>query len=116
VSAVRNTARVRPGSRVAVFGCGGVGLNAVQGARLAGATRIVAIDLTEEKLDLARRFGATDVVHAGQEDPAGAIHRLMDGVDYAFEGAGREQTVQQAWLSLTWRRAAVVGPCPIGPQ
>jgi hypothetical protein len=81
VGAVRNTARVRPGSRVAVFGCGGVGLNAVQGARLAGATRIVAIDLTEEKLDLARRFGATDVVHAGQEDLAGAIHRLMDGVD-----------------------------------
>jgi hypothetical protein len=93
---VRNTARVRPGSRVAVFGCGGIGLNAVQGARLAGAARIVAIDLAEEKLDLARRFGATDVVHAGHEDPAATIRRLMGGVDYAFEAAGREQTAQQA--------------------
>ena len=113
VGAVRNTARVRPGSRVAVFGCGGIGLNAVQGARLAGAARIVAIDLTEEKLDLARRFGATDVVHAGQEDPAAAIGRLMGGVDYAFEAAGREQTVQQAWLSLdVGGEAVVVGLMP----
>ena len=98
VGAVRNTARVRPGSRVAVFGCGGIGLNAVQGARLAGAARIAAVDVTEEKLDLARRFGATDVVHAGQEDPAAAIRRLMDGADYAFEAAGREQTVRLAWV------------------
>ena len=115
VGAVRNTARVRPGSRVAVFGCGGVGLNAVQGARLAGAARIVAIDITEEKLDLARRFGATDVVHAGQEDPAGTIRRLMGGVDYAFEVAGREQTVQQAWSSLdVGGEAVVVGLMPHG--
>ncbi|HYA53752.1 MAG TPA: Zn-dependent alcohol dehydrogenase [Streptosporangiaceae bacterium] len=113
VGAVRNTARVRPGSRVAVFGCGGVGLNAVQGARLAGAARIVAIDLTGEKLGLARRFGATDVVHAGQEDPAGAIHRLMGGVDYAFEVAGREQAVQHAWSSLdVGGEAVVVGLMP----
>jgi Zn-dependent alcohol dehydrogenase len=100
VGAVRNTARVQPGSRVAVFGCGGVGLNVVQGARLAGAARIVAVDLTEEKLELARRFGATDVVHAGEEDPARTIRGLMDGADYAFEVTGREQTVQQAWSSL----------------
>jgi S-(hydroxymethyl)glutathione dehydrogenase/alcohol dehydrogenase len=113
VGAVRNTARVRPGSRVAVFGCGGVGLNAIQGARLAGASRIVAIDVTEEKLGLARRFGATDVVHAGQEDPAAAIHRLMGGVDYAFEVAGREQTVQHAWSSLdVGGEAVVVGLMP----
>jgi len=113
VGAVRNTARVRPGSRVAVFGCGGIGLNAVQGARLAGAARIVAVDITEEKLGLARRFGATDVVHAGQEDPAAAIGRLMGGADYAFEAAGREQTVQQAWLSLdVGGQAVVVGLMP----
>ena len=100
VGAVRNTARVRPGSRVAVFGCGGVGLNVIQGARLAGAARVVAIDLTEDKLELARRFGATDVIRAGEEDPARAIRRLLGGVDYAFEVAGREQAVQQAWSSL----------------
>ena len=86
--------RVRAGSgrgaRGAVFGCGGIGLNIVQGARLAGADRIVAVDLTEEKLDRARRFGATDVVHALPEDPAGTIHRIAGGVDYAFEAAGRE--------------------------
>ena len=108
VGAVRNTARVRPGSRVAVFGCGGIGLNGVQGARMAGAARIVAIDRTEEKLDLARRFGATDVVHAGEEDPAETIRRLMGGVDYAFEAVGREQTVQQAWSSLDVGGEAVV--------
>ena len=90
VGAVRNTAQVQPGSRVAVFGCGGVGLNVIQGARLAGAARVVAIDLTEDKLELARRFGATDVIRAGEEDPARAIRRLMGGVDYAFEVAGRE--------------------------
>jgi Zn-dependent alcohol dehydrogenase len=115
VGAVRNTARVRPGSRVAVFGCGGIGLNAVQGARLAGAARIAAVDVTEEKLDLARRFGATDVVHAGQEDPAAAIRRLMDGADYAFEAAGREQTVRLAWSSLdVGGEAVVVGLMPHG--
>jgi len=113
VGAVRNTARVRPGSRVAVFGCGGIGLNGVQGARMAGAARIVAIDRTEEKLDLARRFGATDVVHAGEEDPAETIRRLMGGVDYAFEAVGREQTVQQAWSSLdVGGEAVVVGLMP----
>jgi Zn-dependent alcohol dehydrogenase len=113
VGAVRNTARVQPGSRVAVFGCGGVGLNVVQGARLAGAARIVAIDLTEEKLELARRFGATDVIHAGEEDPARAIRRLMDGADYAFEIVGREQTIQQAWSSLdTGGEVVVVGLMP----
>jgi Zn-dependent alcohol dehydrogenase len=73
----------------------------------------VAIDLTEEKLGLARTFGATDVVHAGQEDPAGTIRRLMGGVDYAFEAAGREQTVQQAWSSLdVGGEAVVVGLMP----
>jgi Zn-dependent alcohol dehydrogenase len=113
VGAVRNTARVRAGSRVAVFGCGGIGLNVVQGARLAGAARIVAIDVTGEKLDRARRFGATDAVHAEQEDPAPAIRRLMGGVDYAFEAAGREQAVQQAWSSLdVGGEAVVVGLMP----
>jgi Zn-dependent alcohol dehydrogenase len=115
VGAVRNIARVRPGSRIAVFGCGGIGLNAVQGARLAGAARIVAIDVTEEKLTLARRFGATDVIHAGHEDPAATIHQLVGGVDYAFEAAGQERTIQQAWSSLdVGGEAVVVGLMPHG--
>lgn len=98
--AVMNTAKVRPGSRVAVFGCGGVGLNVVQGARIAGAQRIVAVDVTTDKLAVARRLGATDTVDASVGDPAEAVRDLAGGVDYAFEALGREQTVQQAWRSL----------------
>lgn len=98
--AVVNTAKVRPGSRVAVFGCGGVGLNVIQGARIAGAAEIVAVDVTEEKMDLATRVGATAVVNATEADPVAAIKDLVGGVDYAFEALGREETIQQAWRSL----------------
>jgi S-(hydroxymethyl)glutathione dehydrogenase / alcohol dehydrogenase len=98
--AVHNTAKVRPGSRVAVFGCGGIGLNVVQGARIAGAERIVAVDVGADKLELAGRLGATDVVHAGEQDPVAVIEELTGGVDHAFEALGREQTIQQAWGSL----------------
>jgi S-(hydroxymethyl)glutathione dehydrogenase/alcohol dehydrogenase len=106
--AVRNTAKVTPGSRVAVFGCGGIGLNAVQGARIAGAARIVAIDVREEKLALARRCGATDVVDARHDDPVASLTKLLGGVDFAFEALGREPTVQQAWASLDTGGTAVV--------
>ena len=100
VGAVLNTAKVPAGARVAVFGCGGVGLNIVQGARIAGAERIVAVDVTDDKLAVATRFGATDVVDARDVDPAQAIRDLAGGVDYAFEALGREETVRQAWRSL----------------
>src|SRR3954464_8242357 len=72
VGAVFNTAKVRPGASVAVFGCGGVGLNVIQGARIAGAGRIVAIDTMQAKLDMAKQFGATDVL-LGKEDPVKAL-------------------------------------------
>jgi S-(hydroxymethyl)glutathione dehydrogenase / alcohol dehydrogenase len=98
--AVVNTARVTPGSRVAVFGCGGVGQNVVQGARVAGAARIVAVDVVPEKLEVARRLGATDVIDARRDDPVAAVRELVGGVDYAFEASGRPETVQQAWRSL----------------
>ncbi len=98
--AVHNTAAVRPGSRVVVYGCGGVGLNIVQGARLAGAERIIAVDVNDEKLALARRLGATDVVDSRTDDPCAAVRDLVGGADYAFEALGRENTVQQAWGSL----------------
>ena len=107
--AVMNTAAVPPGARVAVFGCGGVGLNVVQGARLAGASRIVAVDVSAAKLATARRFGATDVVDATTDDPVAAIRELTGGgADFAFEALGREQTVQQAWNSLDVGGEAIV--------
>lgn len=95
--AVMNTAKVKAGSRVAVFGCGGVGLNIVQGARIAGAKTIIAIDVTEEKLELAKKVGATHVVNAATSDPVAEVKKICGGVDYAFEALGRESTIQQAW-------------------
>lgn len=95
-----NTAKVQAGSRVAVFGCGGVGLNILQGARIAGAERIIAVDLSDEKLELARKVGATDLINAKNVDPVIAIRELTGGVDYAFEALGKEETIAQAWLTV----------------
>jgi Zn-dependent alcohol dehydrogenase len=101
VGAVRNTARVQAGARVAVFGCGGVGLSVIQGARLAGAATIVAVDVQPDKLALAPALGATDVVDASRGDVAAAVRAASGGgVDHAFEAAGREDTIAQAWASL----------------
>lgn len=89
VGAVVNTARVMPGSSVAVVGLGGVGLNALLGARLAGAERIVAVDILDDKLALARQLGATDTFNASEEDAIESIREATrGGVDYAFEMAG----------------------------
>lgn len=97
VGAVVNTAGVRPGETVVVVGVGGVGLNVVSGARLAGAARIVAVDVRPEKLDLARRFGATDVVDASTTDPVMRVREVVDGgVDHAFEVVGSAATSLQA--------------------
>lgn len=106
--AVRHTAGVEPGSRVVVYGCGGVGLNIVQGARMAGAERIVAVDVREEKLSLARTVGATDTVNSRTDDPVAAVQDLIGGADYAFEALGREETIQQAWGSLAAGGQAVL--------
>jgi alcohol dehydrogenase len=98
VGAVVNTARVVPGQSVAVIGLGGVGLNAVLGARLAGARRIVALDLVEDKLALARELGATDVFDAGQPDCAQAVRdATVGGVDVALEMAGSVKAMELAW-------------------
>ncbi len=97
VGAVLNTAQVPVGATVAVVGCGGVGLAAIQGARLAYAKRILAVDVDDAKLDLALRCGATDVVNATRDDPVTAVQSITaGGVDHAFEAIGRPQTVQQA--------------------
>jgi len=115
--AVHNTARVAAGSRVAVYGCGGVGLNIVQGARLAGAAQIIAIDVSDAKLELARRLGATNTINARADNPVAAVHDLVGGADYAFEALGREETVQQAWASLDVRgQLVLVGLLPSGAR
>jgi S-(hydroxymethyl)glutathione dehydrogenase / alcohol dehydrogenase len=114
VGAVINTARVRPGDRVAVVGCGGVGLNVVQGARIAGASTIVAVDVVDEKLELARELGATAVVNASHGDPVASVHELVPGgVDHAFEALGRPATIETT-LALTGRggQAVLIGMAP----
>lgn len=117
VGSALHGAGVRPGDSVAVIGCGGVGLNVVQGARLAGATRIIAVDLGPAKLDLARRLGATDVVDAGDGDPVAAVLELTGGVDHAFDVVGRQATVAQAvGMIRAGRTAYVVGIPPVGEQ
>jgi NDMA-dependent alcohol dehydrogenase len=101
VGAVTNTAQVTPGSAVAVFGVGGVGLNVLQGAVLAGAGTIVAVDLSPAKLEFARQFGATHTVDASQQDAAKAIRELTEGrgADFAFEAIGRKKSIEQAYAA-----------------
>ncbi|MCC6143024.1 MAG: Zn-dependent alcohol dehydrogenase [Candidatus Hydrogenedentes bacterium] len=97
VGAALKTAQVKPGSTVAVFGAGGVGLSIIQGARIAGAARIFAVDLSDEKLAIARDVGATDLINAA-DDPLRKIMELTDGigVDYGFEAIGIPAVVDQA--------------------
>ena len=115
VGAVINSAQVEPGSTVAIIGCGGIGLNIVQGAVLAGASRVIAVDLHPSKLELAQVFGATDVVDASAGNPVGAIRGLTDGgVDYAFEAIGLPATAAQAVSMVRpGRTAYLVGVPPI---
>jgi S-(hydroxymethyl)glutathione dehydrogenase/alcohol dehydrogenase len=110
VGAVFNTARVVPGSSVVVFGCGGVGLNVVQGARIAGAARIVAVDALAAKLQMARQFGATDtLVAAPGEDLVKPIKKLTaGGADFAFECVGGGEIASLAYRSLARGGTAVV--------
>ena len=111
IGAVWNTAGVRPGERVAVFGCGGVGLSAVLGAAAVGASPVVAVDLAEEKLAAAEELGATGTVAwaGGAEETAEAVREASGGgVDYAFEATGRPEAMLAAFLSTRARGAAVL--------
>jgi S-(hydroxymethyl)glutathione dehydrogenase / alcohol dehydrogenase len=116
VGAVIHTAKVAPGESVVVIGCGGVGLSCINGAAIAGAGRIVAVDMVESKLDLARKFGATDVVNAKQTDAVDAVRELTGGgAHHTFEAIGLKATAQQAFKML--RRggtATVIGMIPPG--
>jgi S-(hydroxymethyl)mycothiol dehydrogenase len=109
VGAALNTAAVEPGSTVAVIGLGGIGLAALQGARIAGAERTIAVDRVPAKLELARRFGATDAVDASASDPVAAVRALTGdaGVDVAFEATGVPAVVGQAVAMLARAGTAV---------
>lgn len=115
--AVVHTAGVQEGATVAVWGCGGVGANIVQGARLAGAAQIVAVDVRPEKLELARSLGATDTVRAGPDvDVVAAVKDLTaGGPDFVFEAIGSEATIREAWAAAGPRgTVVVVGILPKG--
>jgi S-(hydroxymethyl)glutathione dehydrogenase/alcohol dehydrogenase len=108
VGAALNTAHIEPGSTVAVIGCGGVGQAVIQGARIAGASRIFAIDPVELKRKAAEQLGATDLVDPAAGDPVGQVHAATGGrgADYAFEVIGLPETITQAYA--TARRGGTV--------
>ncbi len=118
VGAVIHTARVEVGATVAVIGCGGVGLSAINGAAIAGAGRIIAVDIHDEKLALARAFGATDVVNAAGCDPVEAVRALTrGGVAYSFEALGLKKTAEQAFEMLgPSGTATLIGMVPEGEK
>jgi S-(hydroxymethyl)glutathione dehydrogenase/alcohol dehydrogenase len=108
VGSVLNGAKIEPGSTVAVIGCGGVGLNVIQGARLAGASEIIAVDLNPAKLELAKTFGATATVLGGADSVAGVVEATHGGVDYAFEVIGLASTMRDAFMMLRKGGTAVL--------
>jgi S-(hydroxymethyl)glutathione dehydrogenase / alcohol dehydrogenase len=116
VGAVFNAAKVEPGATVAVIGCGGVGLSAVNGAALAGAERIIAIDTVASKLEVARELGATDTLNASNADPVKAVRDMTGGgVHYSFEALGTKTTAEQAFGMLRpGGTATIIGMVPLG--
>ena len=118
VGASMNTADVEAGSSTVVFGAGGVGLSTVQGARIRGASEIVAVDVVPEKLEVAEDVGATHTVDSSAVDPAEAIRSIVPGgVDYAFDAVGHQTVVEQCIDSLApTGEAVLVGVAPEGEQ
>jgi S-(hydroxymethyl)glutathione dehydrogenase/alcohol dehydrogenase len=116
VGAVIHTAGVEPGSTVAVIGCGGIGLSAINGAAIAGAARVIAVDMVASKLELARKFGATDVVDASGGDAVQQVIEMTGGgVHYSFEAIGLKVTAEQAFQMLrNGGTATVIGMIPPG--
>ncbi len=116
VGAVIHTADVEAGSTVAVIGCGGIGLSCINGAYIAGAARVIAVDMVPSKLELARKFGATDVINAGDGDAVEQVRELTGGgVHYSFEAIGLKQTAEQAFKMLrAGGTATVIGMIPPG--
>jgi S-(hydroxymethyl)glutathione dehydrogenase/alcohol dehydrogenase len=118
LGAVFRTAKVPADATVAILGCGGIGLNCIQGAVLAGARRIIAIDQQPAKLAMASKFGATDLVNARDCDPVEQVRDMtLGGVEYSFEAIGLKTTTEQAWSMLrAGGTATVIGMIPIGAK
>jgi S-(hydroxymethyl)glutathione dehydrogenase/alcohol dehydrogenase len=118
VGAVFNAARVEAGSTVAVIGCGGIGLSAVNGAAVAGASRIIAIDTVAAKLEVAREMGATDTINASNADAVEAVRELTGGgVHYSFEAIGSKKTAEQSFQMLRpGGLATIIGMVPFGTK
>ena len=118
VGAVFHTAKVEPGTTVAVIGCGGVGMAAISGAALAGAGRIIAIDMVPSKLEMAKKLGATDVINAKDGDPVKQVVELTKGgVHYSFECLGTKVTAEQSFrMLLPGGCATIVGMIPVGTK
>ena len=119
VGAALYTAGVPGGAEVAVIGCGGIGLNIIQGCRIAGASKIIAIDIVDSKLDMARRFGATHVVNSKSDDAGEAVLELTGGagVEYAFEAIGAPAAATQAFnMTRAGGTTVVVGMHPLGSE
>src|SRR5438477_5797780 len=118
VGAALNTARVAPGSTVAVYGCGGVGLSAIQGARIAGARMIIAVDVHDHKLETAYELGATHTLNASSKDPVKEIQALTNGgVDYSFEAIGLKRAAEQCFECLrAGGTATIIGMIPLGQK
>ena len=114
--AVVHSAGVRAGEAVAVIGCGGIGLAAINAAYVAGAARIIAVDRIPAKLEFARSLGATDLIDASAGDPVAQMREIVPGgVDHAFEAIGLKQTTEQAWQMLApGGTATVIGMIPPG--
>ncbi|HZP46572.1 MAG TPA: Zn-dependent alcohol dehydrogenase [Candidatus Binataceae bacterium] len=109
VGAALNTAQVAPGSSVAVFGCGGVGISVIQGARIAGARQIIAVDIRDNKLESAKHFGATAVLNGTSGDTVREIKRLSNGgVDYSFDAIGNPKVLEQCIYALAPRGLATL--------
>ena len=120
LGAVMNTAKVEPGSTVAVFGLGGIGLNVIQGARIVGADRIIGIDMNPRKEELARKFGMTDFINPEDiEDVTAQIVDMTDGgVDYSFECIGKPEVMRQA-LECShkgWGQSVIIGVAGAGEE
>lgn len=120
IGAVLNTAKVHPGATVAVFGLGGIGVSVVQGAAMAGAARIIGIDLNPKKYELARQFGATDCLNPGEvPNVAEALVEMTDGgVDFAFECIGNVEVMNQALTSCHkgWGQCVIIGVAGAGEE
>jgi S-(hydroxymethyl)glutathione dehydrogenase / alcohol dehydrogenase len=118
VGAIFHAAKVEPGSTVAVIGCGGIGLSAVNGAAIAGAERIIAIDTVASKLEKAREMGATDTINASNIDPVDAVKEMTGGgVPYSFEAIGLKKTAEQSFAMLRpGGTATIIGMVPFGTK